>query len=448
MRPSMRTVPAVLLVLLSVTAVGACSVAGTSAPSRPAVARPSRHVLPNGVRIVFQEHRASDVVALQLWVKAGGRDESAGELGLAHYLEHMLFKGTTSRPGGFIDREVEGVGGRMNAGTSLDYTYYHMVLPASRVRSGIETLADISMNASLEEGALEREKKVVLEEMRLGEDSPRGSLFRRLYEVGFDGHPYGRPVIGRLELIRALTRDQLLGFYRRHYSPEAFTLVVVGAVDPGEALAVARETFGRLPRGAPPRLPAPLVPAMRDARSEQTRPGTQAYLGMAWHAPRIDHADTPAVDLLISILGQTRTSRLTQTLRERLGVVNSVSAGYSALEAGGLVTISAQLDARNLAQAEAEIVKELRRLGAEGVSEAERVRAVGLAEARREFQTETAEGRAWLYGRAETVWRLEDEIAYVDRLAAVTPEQIRVVARRYLDPERYARVAFVPGGAQ
>lgn len=448
MRPSTRIVVAVPLLLLCLTALGACSVAGTSAPSRPAVVRPTRHMLPNGVRVVVQEHRASDVVALQLWVKAGGRDESAAELGLAHYLEHMLFKGTTTRPGGFIDREVEGVGGRMNAGTSLDYTYYHMLLPASRARAGIETLADISMNASLEEGALEREKKVVLEELRLGEDNPNRSLFRRLYEAGFDGHPYGRPVIGRLDLIRALTRDQLLAFYRRHYNPEAFTLVVVGAVDPAGVLAAARDAFGRLPRGATRRLPPPPVPALRDARTEQTRPGTQAYLGLAWHAPRIDHADTPAVDLLVAVLGQTRTSRLTQTLRERLGLVNSVSAGYSALEAGGLVTISAQLEAKNLAQVEAEIVRELRRVAAEGVSETERVRAVGLAEARREFQNETAEGRAWLYGRAETVWRLEDEIAYVDRLAAVTPEQIRVVARRYLDPDRYTRVAFVPGGAR
>jgi zinc protease len=360
----------------------------------------------------------------------------------------MLFKGTTTRPGGFVDREVEGVGGRMNAGTSLDYTYYHMVLPASRARRGIEILADISMNASLGDSALEREKKIVLEEMRLGEDSPNRSLFRRLYELGFDGHPYGRPVIGRLDLIRSLTRDHLLGFYRRHYVPEGFTLVVVGAVDPSEALAVARETFGRLPRGAVPRLPAPPVPTMRDTRSEHIRPGTQAYLGMAWHAPRLDHADTPAVDLLVSILGQSRTSRLTQKLREQLGLVNAISAGYSALEAGGLVTITAQLDARNLPQVEGEITRELRRLGAEGVSEAERARAVGLAEARREFQTETAEGRAWLYGRAETVWRLEDEIAYIDRLAAVTLEQIRAVARRYLDPDRYARVAFVPGAAR
>src|SRR4029077_17391429 len=135
-------------------------------PSTATPAPPARHVLSNGVRVVIQEHRSSDFVALQLWVKAGGRDETTSELGLAHYLEHLLFKGTATRPTGFIDSEVEGVGGRMNAGTSLDYTYYHMVLPARRAVSGIETLADISVNATLDGRALESEKRVVLEEMR------------------------------------------------------------------------------------------------------------------------------------------------------------------------------------------------------------------------------------------------------------------------------------------
>src|SRR5207237_4625167 len=134
---------------------------------------PIRQVLPNGVRVIVQEHRASDVVAVQLWVRAGGRDESASELGLAHYLEHMLFKGTTSRPSGFIDREIEGVGGRMNAGTSWDYTYYHMVVPAARVREGVDLLADISVNARLETVLLDAEKRVHLEARRLTEEPPR-----------------------------------------------------------------------------------------------------------------------------------------------------------------------------------------------------------------------------------------------------------------------------------
>src|SRR5437667_466722 len=220
-------------VILTLIAAG-CAIGPARLSPSPEVPTPVRQVLPNGVRVIVQEHRASDVTALQLWVRAGGRDEAASELGLAHYLEHMLFKGTTSRPARFIDRDVEGVGGRMNAGTSHDYTYYHMVLPAARMPEGLELLADISVNASLETVLLDAEKRVVLEEMRLTEDSPRRYLGRRLLEAVFEGHPYGRPVIGTPELVTNLTRDTLLAFYRRLYAPEAFTLVVVGPVVPDE----------------------------------------------------------------------------------------------------------------------------------------------------------------------------------------------------------------------
>jgi zinc protease len=431
-----------LLVLL---VFSACAV-GRSTPAARAPASPTRHVLPNGVRVVVERHEASDVVALQLWVQAGGRDETASELGLAHYLEHMLFKGTATRPGGFIDREVEGVGGRMNAGTSLDYTYYHLLLPARRALVGIDILADISVNASLDDGPLGREKRVVLEEMRLGEDAPMRFLFRQLYEALFDGHPYGRPVIGRADLIRALTREQLMRFYRHHYVPESFTLVVVGAVSPPEVLEAAARTFGRLPRSGVGRLPVSSVAGARPKNVELVRPGTYAYLGLAWPAPRLDHADTPAVDLLVAILGQSRSSRLTRTVRERLGLVNTISTGYAALEGAGVVTLNAQLDRANLSRAEAEILKEIRRLRDSGVGRAELERALTTEEARREFRAETAEGRAFVLGHAETAWRLEEELAYTDRLRSVTREQIHAAARRYLDPERFARVVFVPSG--
>lgn len=243
----------IALALLVVAVSNACTLGrATSPPARPL---PTRHVLPNGVRVVIEEDRRSDVVALQLWVQAGGRDETAGELGLAHYLEHLLFKGTTSRPAGYIDREVESVGGRMNAGTSLDYTHYHMLLPATRALAGIETLADISVNSSLDQTQLEREKRVVFEEIRRGEDSPMRHLVRQLYAAAFDGHPYGRPVLGTSDLISTLSRDRLVAFYRRHYVPEAFALVVVGAVGPAEVLEAAARTFGRLPRSGAHRLP-------------------------------------------------------------------------------------------------------------------------------------------------------------------------------------------------
>jgi len=425
----------------------ACTTASTGAPAgspRPPISPVIRRELANGVRVVIQEHRASDVAALQLWVAAGGRDESATELGLAHYLEHLLFKDTPSRPGGFIEREVEGVGGRMNAGTSLDYTYYHTVLPAKRAVAGIEMLADIASNASLDAETLEREKLVVLEEMRRTEDNPRRHLMRHLYAVTLDGHPYGRPVIGTSELIRPLARPTLLAFYQRHYVPEAFTLVVVGAVDRETVLAAAEATLGRLPRTGIRRGPVPVPPPVEARRVEMARPGRYAYLGLAWLGPGIDHADTPAVDLLVAILGQSRSSRLSHTLRDRLALVTSINSSYGALEAVGTVTVTAQLDVANLGRAEEEIVREISRLRSRGPTDAERRRAVTAAEARHELSMETAEGRAFALGRAETVWRLEEELAYMDRLRAVTVEQIRQAAERYLNPERYAHLAFVP----
>lgn len=434
------------LALLVVTGSSGCATGPVTPSNRPPT--PTRHVLSNGVRVVIEEHRRSEVVALQLWVQAGARDETASELGLAHYLEHLLFKGTLTRPPGFIDREVEGVGGRMNAGTSLDYTYYHMLLPAPRALAGIETLADISVNASLDETLLEREKRIVLEELRLTEDSPTRFLGRQLYSAAFDGHAYGRPVIGTKELILDLTRPQLLRFYRRHYGPEAFTLVVVGAVNPAEVLATATRAFGHLPRTGSGRLPPAAASDGRPRHLEMQRPGSHAYIGLAWHAPKIDHPDTPAVDLLATILGQGRSSRLTRALRERLGLVNTIGTSYAALEGAGLVSLTAQVEPANLDQAEAEIWREVRRVRDTGVTAAELERARTTEEARREFQTETAEGRAFALGYAVTVWRLEEEEAYLHRLRAVTTEQIRAAARRYLDLEHFARVVFRPQDKQ
>ena len=433
-----------MLSLLVLTGVGGCSAARSASKPGPAAASPTRHVLPNGIPVIVQEHHGSELAAVQLWVRAGARDETASELGLAHYLEHMLFRGTTSRPTGFVEREVEGVGGAMNAGTSWDYTYYYITLPPTRVMQGLELLADISMNAALDATVLDKEKEVVLEEMRLGEDNPRRFLTRTLYAQLFEGHPYGRQIIGTPELIRNLTRETLSTFYRHHYAPETFTVVVVGPVATEQVLATARATFGRLPRVGHGRLPVAAPAPMRPQRVDIPREGGHAYLGLAWPAPRLDHADTPAVDLLIAILGGQRSSRLVQSLREQRGLAVAVDAGFTPLAAGGAVIVTAQLDPANLGRAEEQILDEIRRVREGGVAPAELRRAITKAEAEHEFATETAQGRAVALGRAETIWTVEDELAYVSRLRSVSAEQVRAVARRYLDPERYTRLALVP----
>jgi zinc protease len=434
-----RIAPAVL----ALVAAG-CSLGRPTLHVTPDIGSPVRHTLANGMTLVFQQHRASDLVALQLWVRAGGRDEAPPERGLAHYLEHMVFKGTPSRPPGAVARAVEEVGGRINAATSHDYTYYHLIVPTSHAASGIALLADMSVNASLDAALLEDEKRVVLEEMRRGDDAPRRFLHRRLFALLFGDHPYGRAVIGDDGVIRGLTRETLATFYRRHYVPESFVLVVVGAMAPDTILPVASRAFGRLPRTPSARLPVGTPAGLEPRREEIARPGTLAHLALGWHAPRLDHADTPAVSLLAAILGHGRSSRLTQALRERQGLVTAVAASYAAFEAAGAFTVTCQLPQPNVERAEAAVLGELRRLRDEGPSDAELRRAVSKAEAHHEFSVETADGRAHALGRAEAIWRIDDELAWLDRIRAVTHEQIRSVARRYLDPDRYVRLALVP----
>jgi zinc protease len=235
-----------------------------------------------------------------------------------------------------------------------------------------------------------------------------------------------------------------VNFYRRYYMPEMFALVVVGAVDPAEVLRVARATLGVVPRGGNKRLPPAPPPAARRVRLESTRPTAQAHLGLAWQASRLDHADTPALDLLSTILGRSKGSRLVTALRERQALVSTITSSFTALEGAGLVTITAQLDAHNVQAAEAEILSEIRRLQDSGVTAAELTRAITAAEVEHQFSTETAEGRARAYGQAETIWRLEEELLYLDRVRSVNAAQVQAVARRYFDLERYVRVALVP----
>lgn len=430
-----------LLVLLVAGLLSSC----ITAPSREApVPGPSRYILPNGVRLIVQAHRASDAVALHLWVGVGARDEEPAERGFSHFVEHMLFKGTDTLPTGFMDREVESVGGRTNAGTSWDYTFYYLLLPAARALRGIEVLADVAANSSFDPAEMDREREVIFEEVRLGEDDTDSFLARRLYELAFRGHPYGFRILGEADAMNAATRDSLRGYYRRHYVPSNLTVVVVGAVNPGEIRAAVERTFGGLPARPHTRRPLPPPPAV-DAASRGTveRPERQASLGLAWPGPALGDPGMFAADLLAHILGGSRSSRLTQALRERARLVSSIRAEYGSLQGGGLLTVTARCEPSDVARVEAAILEEVRRIGDEGVSEGERERALTAAEAEHAFATETAEGRAHAYGHAETLWTLEGELGYLAGLRAVTREQIQDSARRYVGGAP-ARLVLMP----
>ncbi|HEV8141629.1 MAG TPA: pitrilysin family protein [Methylomirabilota bacterium] len=437
----MRTRLVTLAIALIFT--GCATVQPTTAPA----AGPKRELLPNGLVLITQEHRAAEVVALQLWVRVGGRDENASELGLSHYLEHMLFKGTPTRPPGSIDTLIEGLGGTSNAFTSYDYTHYDVVVPARALRPAVELLADIGVNASFPPKEIASEKAVVFEEMALVEDDPEKFAARRLGELAYSPHPYGRPILGTRDKIEALTREPLLAYYKKYYVPRNMALVVIGAATHAQVRAAVDATFGKLPGGEVTRPDLAPAPDLRGGRrADVSRPEQQAYLALGWRAASTSDPDTYAVDLLTYILGDSPSSRLNVAVRERDRLVFSIESNYIPSQQAGLVNVTARLDPGNLDHAEASIREVIRRVRDEGVTDAERDRAMITAESHYAFDIETAEGLARVYGQGETTWTLADELRYLERLRKVTPAEIQAVARKYLGDDNYARVRFLPRG--
>ncbi|RPH74310.1 MAG: insulinase family protein, partial [Candidatus Rokuibacteriota bacterium] len=270
-------------------------------------------------------------------------------------------------------------------------------------------------------------------------------------EVAYRGHPYGRPILGTRELVKALDRDRLGAYYRKYYVPRNMVVVVVGPVTREQVRSLVAATFGRLSGPSSSRPAAAAVPPLTGGRRDDvSRPEQQAYLGLAWQAASTTVAseDIPAVDLLTYILGDGPSSRLNQAVREAKGLVQSIEATYVTRALSGLVSVTARLAPANLDAAEAAIFEVVRRVRAEGVSESERQRAIVTAESFYAFDIETAEGLAKSYGQAETTWTLENELRYLERLRQVTAAQIQAAARKYLGDDAVARVRFLPKGAR
>jgi len=448
--------PWTLAALAVLTLLAGCAAQQPGAPAVPAAAPapaaargelppPTRTVLPNGLRLIYQDHRASDIVAVYLWVGVGVRYEKPDELGYAHFQEHMLFKGTDKWGPGYIDRAVEGVGGRSNAVTSFDYTTFYIVVPREATETAIELLHDMAFRSAFDPAEINREREVIFEEARIEQDNPRTAIVRQLYGMVFEGHPYGRPVLGVPATMNAATRERLKGFNQHYYTPENMTLVVAGPVDEPAVRTMVDRTFGREPRRGytPPPVPAP-SPIVGGKRRDVERPEQQSLLAMGWAAPRSDDPDGYAIDLLASILAGTESSRLAKRLRDEERIVTGVNMSYAALVAGGIVSLRAELEAKDLARAEQIILEEIAKIQESGPTEEERQLAVTKFESEHAFSVETSEGLANAYGVAETTWALEEELRYVERLRQITREQIRDAARRYLSRTDYARLAFLP----
>ena len=408
---------------------------------------PVREVLPDGLTLLIQDHRSSDIVAVYLWVGTGVRYEKPDGLGYAHFQEHMLFKGTDTFGPGFIDRTVEGQGGRSNAFTSFDYTTFQILVPVDGTRKALELLEAMAFRSTFDPKEIDAERQVIFEESRIETDTPKSAIIRQLYGLVFPNHPYGRPVLGTPETMNAANREKLKAFNQQYYTPENMVLVVVGPVDPKAIRAMVDATFGKRPKSgyAPPPAP-PLTPVKGVVCKTVERPEQQAQLALGWQAPSLANPDSFALDLVATILGGSESSRLPKTLRDGERLVSGISVSNSSMQLAGIFYVQAQLEAADVEKAKQRILEELERLEKEGPTEEERQLAVTKAESEHAFAYETSDGVAAAYGITQLTGNLDDELRYVDRLRAVTREQIRDAARKYLPLTDYACIAFVPGG--
>ncbi len=403
----------------------------------------------NGLTLIVREDHSAPVVSAQAWCKAGSIDEGRWlGAGLSHTLEHMLFKGTTTRGAGRIDQEVQDAGGYMNAYTSFDRTVYYINVPNTGAEIAVEILCDIMRNATLPADELDKEKQVILREMDMNQDDPGRRASRRLFETAYTRSPYRYTVIGYPDIFNEVRREDVVAFYREKYSPNNIFLVVVGDIKADVVEGQVRRAFaGVRARPLPPQV-LPEEPAQAGQREIiEEAPIEVGHFHVAWHIPDLRHADTPALDVLATLLGSGHSSRLYQEVREKLGVVHSADAWTYSPGNPGLLGMSAIVDPVQFHPARAALLAQVERMKHDLVPAAE------LAKAVKQFTSATLATRKTMQGQAQDLganWLAAADLNFSERYLAavrrVTPQDLQRVARQYLTSTNRTLYALMPVG--
>jgi len=404
--------------------------------------------LANGLTVVIRENHSSPVVAVQAWVKAGSRTEPAARAGMSHILEHMAFKGTKRRGPGQIAREVEGLGGEINAYTSFDHTVYHITISGRYLANALDILSDTLGHSVFDGKELAREKEVVLEELRMNEDNPGRVNSKALFREAFRVHPYGRPVIGYADTIRKTTRKDLVSYFERYYDPGNMVLVIAGDVDPAKARPMIDRTFGTLKGHAHPGEKIPGEPPQKEIRvTVQERDTNRVYLDLGFHGPSMRNREVFAWDLLSSILGGGQTSRLYREVKDSRELVDSIGAYSYTPRDPGVLLIGATASPEKAPEALRETLVQTFRMGMQPPEGEELARAKTTTESDFLYSLESQSSLARHVGFFETT--LGDggyETTYLRRIRSVTGEEIRSAAGKYLKPGNLTVSLVVPRG--
>jgi zinc protease len=405
--------------------------------------------LNNRIQCIFEKRKDTGVVAAQIWVRVGSKYEQYKIAGITHFIEHLIFKGTEKLKANEMASRIESLGGSINAFTSYDNTVYHIVIPKKAFEEGLEMLIDAVRSPSFPEGELAKEKKVILEEIKMGEDGPQRKLFKELFSLSYEGDPYGRPIIGYEDTVKGITRDDIKNYFKTHYRPENMTFVIVGDFNEKKA----RELIEKHVAGYDDKNPK--TPVERNVGQEKRKDRVkiiekdvrESYLAFSYPIPPMVHEDIPSLEVLGTILGEGESSRLQEQLKNKKGLVTNISTYLFTPKEAGLFIILATFKGKEYGSITEEIDEEVKRLLRDGATEWEIEKAKNMIRASYIYGAETAQGRAREMGNFQTI---TDDPHFLDKylrgVDKVTKEDVKRVLVKYISGKDKSLVVLLPKG--
>jgi len=414
----------------------------------PAQNRVVAATLDNGLRVLLLEDARSPIVSFQVWYRVGSRDEHRGATGIAHFLEHLMFKGTPTHGARQFARLVEENGGQDNAFTSQDVTSYYVNIAADKVDLVIDLEADRMQNLLLDAKEIGSEREVVIEERRTRtEDDPGGFLGEEVSSIAFKAHPYGAPIIGWMEDIKRITPEEIRAFYKTYYVPNNALVVAVGAFKANELLEKIKRRFGRIPRGkVPPPMLAEEPPQNGERRVTVTKQAQLPIVYLAWHVPNQKSDDAAALELLSTILAGGRASRLYRDLvyQRQLALEAGGDYSYFSIDPNLFWFWATPMPGQTPEKLEAELIAHMERLKTEPVTDEELARAKNQMEAAFVYQEDSIHQRASMLARFELIGGFALKESFVAKIRAVTAADLTRVARTWFGPDKKSVGVLLP----
>ena len=401
--------------------------------------------LDNGQTVVIQEVKNNPIVTIDTWIKTGSIDEDDSNNGVAHFLEHLFFKGTKNHESGEFDQILETKGAITNAATSKDFTHYYVTIPSKDFDLAMELHGDMMLHPLIPRNEMEKERKVVLEEINKDLVSPTRILQENLNSMMYTTHPYKRKVIGRSDVIETITRDQVLNFYNAHYSPSNMITIVVGDVDTNHALERIKDVFNAEYK----KQTKTIYPKESQLTSQQKKveyiKTESGYMVIGFRGTPINDNDSYALDVLSTILGDGRSSVLNQVLKEKKRLAFSVDAGNSTFRDDGIFYISANFEPEKCKQVQSAIFDEIKNIQDKGVSDEQLSLAKNIIERNTYYSRESITNIATEIGYTMALTNdIKFYDTYLDKIKSVSKDEVKRVANKYLGENRSAVSIILP----